>query len=109
MKPRVGSVLPPVEKPRKAEADAGLGDLSPRQHVDDELLAELGEGANLVEKLTLGLGEVLQDHGAAGPAEERLDEAQGERRGHRGLDRVLAHEVEDDLVGEPHQQLPAAC
>ena len=91
----------------EVEADARLGDRTPRQHIDDELLAELGEGTNLVEQAALGLGEVLQDHGPAGPAEERLHEGQRQRRLHRRLDGVLTNEVEDNLIGKPHQQLAA--
>src|SRR5271157_3990306 len=91
----------------EVETDARLGDRTPRQHVDDELLAELGEDTNLVEQAALGLGEVLEDHGAAGPAEERLHERQRQRRLHRRLDGVLTYEVEDNLIGKPHQQLAA--
>ena len=41
------------------------------------------------------------------PAKERLHEGQRQGRLHGRLDGVLADEVEDDLVGKAHQQLPA--
>ena len=84
-----------------------FGIVPPTSDRDEELLAELGEGADLVDQGALGLGQGLEGDGPAAAAEERLHQAQGQERLHGRLDRVLADEVEHDLVGEAGDELGA--
>ena len=79
------------------------------QDRDEELLAELGEGADLVEQVALGLGQGLEGDGPAAAPEERLHEAQRQERLHGRLRRVLADEVEHDLVGEARRGAWPRC
>ena len=108
MKPTVGSVLPPVVKPRRLKPTPGW-EIDPPPTYRRRTAGGTGRRYEPDREGYVGLSKSLEDHGTAGPAEERLHEAQRERRLNRGLNGVLADEVEDDLIGKPHQQLAARC
>ena len=101
MKPMVGSVLPPPVNPSEATAEPKFGIVPPTRVATVNSWRNLAKCADLVDQVPLGLRQRFERHGPAAAAEERLDERQRQERLDPRLERVLADEVEDELVGEP--------
>ena len=81
----------------------------PQHDVHEEGPTEVRIRPNDVKEVAFGLGQGLQGHGPAAAAQQGLDEADRQRREHRRLLRVLADEVEHQLVGETHEDLAAGA
>ena len=66
-------MLPPTSErsPERLRDVPKVGNDAAEERRDQELLAEPGEGADLVEELALGLGQPLERDGPAAAAEER--------------------------------------
>ena len=60
MKPMAGRYCRPPENPSECDGRAEVRDRAADQRRDHELLAELGEGADCVDQVALGLGERLR-------------------------------------------------
>ena len=101
----VGSMLPPVVKPPVVTLVPKVWIVPPVRVVTTNSWRNLAKRPDRVEQAPLGLGQRLQGHGPAAAPEERHDHLERQERPDRRLGRVLAHEVEDELVGERGQDL----
>ena len=100
-KPIAGSVLPPPEKPSEGRPSRRSWTVPPTSVATVNSWRNLANVRTCVQQVPLGLGQRFERDGPAAAAEEGLDDRQRQERLDARLERVLADEVEDDLVGEP--------
>ena len=107
MKPIVGSVLPAPENPARLKPWPKFWIVPPVKVTTKNCWRNWVKARTAYRRFRSWIGQGFEDDGAAAAPQQRLDEADRQRREHRRLLGVLAGEIEDQFAGEPHQELAA--